>query len=161
MSKTATKASDNLYYLARIEASKDRPEFASRESTSDIIGIDRTRLARIELGTIVPYPDEVKTMAREYNSPELHNYFCSKDCPIGAGLVKRVELDSFDRLSLKVLGSLKNVNDLRDSLIAISEDGQVDESERGNFLEILDALDRIAETAQALSTWARKNFILK
>ena len=63
MGKKATKAADNMYYLARCEAAESKDEFSSREKAAEIIGIDRTRLARIELDTIAPYPEEVKAMA--------------------------------------------------------------------------------------------------
>ena len=48
--KKATKASDNRYYQARFSAAQKNTEFESREAASDVVGIDRTRLARIELG---------------------------------------------------------------------------------------------------------------
>ena len=54
MGKKATKAADNMYYLARSEAAEGNADFASREKTAEIIGIDRTRLARIELTPSLP-----------------------------------------------------------------------------------------------------------
>ena len=111
MGKKATKAADNMYYLARCEAENNNPDFSSREKSAEIIGIDRTRLARIELDTIVPYPEEVKAMAEAYNTPELCNSYCARECPLGRDSVKEVTIDDFDRLALKVLGSLKDLDD--------------------------------------------------
>ena len=54
MGKKATKAADNMYYLARCEAAETNADFSSREKAAELVGIDRTRLARIELDTIVP-----------------------------------------------------------------------------------------------------------
>lgn len=161
MGKKATKAADNMYYLARSEASEFNPEFASRESAAELIGIDRTRLARIELDTIAPYPEEVKAMAIAYNMPELCNSYCAKECPIGQNSVKEVTIDDFDRLALKVLGSLKDIDSLRASLIAISEDGVIEESERGTFEGILDSLEKISTNAKALQLWAIKNIRIR
>ena len=48
MSKKATKAADNMYYLARCEAAEYHDDFSCREKAAEIIGIDRTRRARIE-----------------------------------------------------------------------------------------------------------------
>ena len=79
MGKKATKAADNMYYLARSEAAETNPDFSSREKAAEIIGIDRTRLARIELDTIPPYPEEVKAMASAYNVPELCNTYCARE----------------------------------------------------------------------------------
>lgn len=161
MGKKATKAADNMYYLARCEAAESKDEFSSREKAAEIIGIDRTRLARIELDTIAPYPEEVKAMAEVYNVPELCNSYCARECPIGRDNVHEVTIDDFDRLALKVLGSLKDIDSLRASLIAISEDGVIEESERPAFQEILDSLEKISTNAKALQLWAIKNIRLK
>ncbi|MBQ9140798.1 MAG: helix-turn-helix transcriptional regulator [Lachnospiraceae bacterium] len=161
MSKKATKAADNMYYLARCEAAECNPDFNSREKAAEIIGMDRTRLARIELDTIAPYPEEVKSMAEAYKVPELCNSYCARECPIGQNSVKEVTIDDFDRLALKVLGSLKDIDSLRSSLIAISEDGQVDDYEREDFQKILDTLEKISTNARALQLWAIKNINLK
>jgi len=161
MGKKATKAADNMYYLARCEAENNNPDFSSREKSAEIIGIDRTRLARIELDTIVPYPEEVKAMAEAYNTPELCNSYCARECPLGRDSVKEVTIDDFDRLALKVLGSLKDIDDLRASLIAISEDGVIETKEEAAFQDILDSLEKISNNAKALQLWAMKNIRLK
>ena len=161
MGKKATKAADNMYYLARCEAADSNDDFSSREKAAEIIGIDRTRLARIELDTITPYPEEVEAMAEAYNMPELCNSFCARECPIGRNSVHEVTIDDFDRLALKVLGSLKDIDSLRASLIAISEDGVIEENEKPAFQEILDSLEKISTNAKALQLWAIKNIKLK
>lgn len=157
MGKKATKAADNMYYLARCEAAEHNEDFSSREKAAELIGIDRTRLARIELDTIAPYPEEVKAMAQAYNVPELCNSYCARECPIGRDNVPEVAIVDFDRLALKVLGSLKDIDALRASLIAISEDGIIEEKERPAFQEILDSLEKISTNAKALQLWAIKN----
>ena len=161
MSKKATKAADNMYYLARCKAAEKNSDFSSREKTAEVIGIDRTRLARIELETLMPYPEEVKLLAKAYNMPELCNSYCAKECPIGQNHVREVVIDDFDRLALKVLGSLKDIDSLRDSLISISEDGRIDDSEKEAFQDILDSLEQISTNAKALRLWAIKNIRLK
>lgn len=161
MSKKATKAANNMYYLARCEAGESNPDFSSREKAAELIGIDRTRLARIELDTIAPYPEEVKAMSEAYNTPELCNSYCARECPIGQNNVHEVTIDDFDRLALKVLGSLKDIDTLRASLISISEDGYIDKSEQATFEKILDSLEKISTNAKALQLWAIKNIQLK
>ena len=161
MGKKATKAADNMYYLARGEAAESDEAFSSREKAAELIGIDRTRLARIELDTIAPYPEEVKAMAEVYNMPELCNSYCARECPIGKNSVHEVTIDDFDRLALKVLGSLKDIDALRLSLIAISEDGVIDESEQETFQNILDSLEKISTNAKALQLWAIKNIRIR
>ena len=111
--------------------------------------------------SICPYPEEVKAMADTYNTPELCNSFCARECSIGRNTVTEVTIDDFDRLALKVLGSLKDIDGLRSSLIAISEDGYIDESEKPAFQDILDSLEKISVNAKALQLWALKNIRLK
>ena len=161
MGKKATKAADNMYYLARCEAAESNEDFSSREKAAELLGIDRTRLARIELDAIMPYPEEVKAMSELYNTPELCNSYCARECPLGTGTVQEVSIDDFDRLALKVLGSLKDIDRIRASLISISEDGVVQEWERNDFQSILDSLDKISTNANALKLWAMKNIKVK
>ncbi len=157
MGKKASKTLDNIYYKARMEAAEQKDDFTSREKTSDVLNMDRTRLARIELETITPYPEEVLAMANHYNCPELLNAFCSRKCPIGKDNINEIIMDDFDRLALKVLGSLKDIDNIRMELIAISEDGVIEESEETSFYDIIEALDKIATNASALKIWAQKN----
>ena len=93
MSKKATKALNNPYYIARYNASKNNPNLTSREKTAEILNIDRTRLSRIELGMSVPYPEEVLAMADVYEIPELCNMYCSGECAIGRETVKPINAD--------------------------------------------------------------------
>ena len=100
-------------------------------------------------------------MSIAYNTPELCNSYCAQECPLGRGSVKEVTIDDFDRLALKVLGSLKDIDSLRTALIAISEDGVIEESEQPAFQAILDSLEKISTNAKALQLWAMKNIRLK
>ena len=100
-------------------------------------------------------------MALAYNMPELCNAYCARECPIGKNSVREVSIDDFDRLALKVLGSLKDIDSLRASLIAISEDGVIEENERPAFQKILDSLEKISTNAKALQLWAIKNIRMR
>lgn len=146
-----------MYCIARYEAAQANEAFSSREKASELLNMDRTRLANIELGNLIPYPEEVLAMSKCYNTPELCNLHCAEQCPIGRQTISKVEIDDFDRLSLKVLGSLKDIDNIRLSLIAISEDGQIDTSEKEEFRNILDSLEKISTNANALKIWAEKN----
>ena len=50
MGKHATKAGENIFTQARYNAAKFNDRLNSREGASEELGIDRSRLARIELG---------------------------------------------------------------------------------------------------------------
>ncbi len=162
MSKKATKAADNLFYKARYEASTANPQLTSRENAAELLGIDRTRLARIELGNIQPYPEEVLIMSKFYNRPELCHMFCSMECTLGKCTMNELNvIGDFDRLALQVLGSIENVAALKTKLIKIAEDGTITPDEVDDFQSVLDALDRIASNATSLKIWAEKNIKLK
>ena len=161
MGKKATKAADNMYCISRYKAAEENDSFSSREKASEILNMDRTRLANIELGNIIPYPEEVMMMSKCYNSPELCNSHCAEQCPIGKHTVSKVVIDDFDRLSLKVLGSLSDIDRIKESLISISEDGYVDDSEKNDFMSILESLEKISTNANALKIWAEKNIKFK
>lgn len=68
MPKRATKASDNVVYQARMEAAKWNDRLGSREGASEVTGLDRTRIAYIELGTVTPLsrgnPDSGRVLQR-------------------------------------------------------------------------------------------------
>lgn len=157
MGKKATKAADNVYCIARYKAAETNEAFESRERTSEIVGIDRTRLARIELGSITPYPEEALILANAYGAPELCNSYCAKECPIGKLTIQEIAMDDFDRLALKVLGSLKDIEALRMQLIDIAEDGVIGEDEHDDFNSVLQELQKISMNAQALRLWAAKH----
>ena len=72
MSKVATKARDNVWYEARYNAAKKyhNDKLLSREGAAEEAGIDRTRLAKIELDTIQPYPEEAVILADVYHAPD-------------------------------------------------------------------------------------------
>lgn len=156
MGRKATKASDNIFYQARLEAMEKVPEFSSREKASDLIGIDRTRLARIELEEVLPYQEEVKILAQAYDKPELCNQYCSTLCPLGSVTTRKIQVRNLDRLILNTLGALNDISELKDSLIDISDDGKIDDSEREEFRQILGTLSEISEAAQSLEIWAKK-----
>lgn len=157
MGKKATKAADNIYCTARYEAAQGNEVFSSREGAAEFMKIDRTRLARIELGKLRPYPEEILAMAQAYHAPELCNAYCVKECPLGKDTVNELTLDDLDRLMLKVLGSLKGIEALRTKLITIAEDGVITENERPEFNEVLKELEEVAINAQTLQLWAKKN----
>lgn len=64
MGRKASKATENIYYKARMCAAEKDGSFSSREKAAMQLGIERSRLARIELNKIEPYAEEVRIMAR-------------------------------------------------------------------------------------------------
>ena len=93
MPRNPTKAADNAFCIARKKAAAFNDKLNSREGAAEVLGLDRTRMARIELGSLWPYPEEVLLMADGYNAPELLNHYCCEVCPIGCRSHQRPQLD--------------------------------------------------------------------
>lgn len=73
MPKFATKAADNMFCQARYEAAKFNERLSSREGAAEELGVDRTRLARIELGSVTPYPEEWLDMIKSFSHLDRSN----------------------------------------------------------------------------------------
>lgn len=119
MPKMATKAADNVFYKARIAAASWNDRLGSREGASEVTGIDRTRLANIELGTINPHPEEVLMLSDTYNAPELQNHFCSHLCPLGIGTISPIELEELERVTLQLISAMKSLPEVKDGIIYV------------------------------------------
>lgn len=157
MARKATKAADSMYYLARMSAAKCNDKLNSREGAAEVIGIDRTRLARIELGSLDPYPEEVLLMSDTYNTPEICNHYCSEQCPLGKHTMIPIEVAELDRLTLQVLSSFQRIGHIKETLLEITADGIISEDEKPKLDEVINALDSISSNAQSLKLWAEKN----
>ena len=150
MAKKATKAAENVYYQARMNAAKWNDRLASREGSSELTGIDRTRIAYIELGTITPYPEEILVLSEYYNAPELCNHYCSHQCPIGCQMVEPLEIKELEAATLQLLSSIRNLHQITDDLVDIVEDGQIDRDEQEQMETILRQLRQAANRIKAL-----------
>ena len=150
MPKMATKAADNVFYKARIAAASWNDRLGSREGASEVTGIDRTRLANIELGTINPHPEEVLMLSDTYNAPELQNHFCSHLCPLGIGTISPIELEELERVTLQLISAMKSLPEVKDGII--------DAKEKPRMEQYLEVLDEITNKAQTLKLIYRKQF---
>ncbi len=159
MSKFATKAIDNVFCRARYEAAKINDRLRSRDGAAEELGMDKSRLARIELGSLNPYPEEVLLMADTYRAPELGNYFCSSVCPLGKNHVPACEVLQIDRLTVKILASLREANAIRGTMLDIVADGKVSSEEVPKLKEVMDDLDRIVQAAEEMRIWISKYII--
>lgn len=153
---SASKAQNNIYYRARIAAAQHNDDLSSREKAAFVLGIDRTKLARIELDLVIPFPEEVRLMADCYNAPELLNYHCTHDCPIGCCTMAKADLRSIEQIALRSYGVLQNAQEIREALIDIAADGVIDAGERPRVAEILQQLKDIGQVADELTILAKK-----
>ena len=118
--------------------------------------MDRSRLSRIELGVINPYPEEVLLMSAEYHCPELRANYCRSICPLGKN-VPQPDANSIDRITVRAMSKIEKLKEAKDILLDITEDGIIDESEVPELTKVLDALDEVAKVAADLRMWVEKN----
>lgn len=150
MAKKATKAAKNVLYQARMEAATWNEKLSSREGAAEVTGIDRTRIAYIELGTVTPYPEEILLLSDYYNAPELMNHYCSHMCPLGKQTVEPIELKELTTATLQLLSSLRDIPEITDELVDIAEDGVIDKDEAPTMEGILRKLRQAAKKIHTL-----------
>lgn len=158
MPKMATKAAGNIFYQARKEASSWNDRLSSREGAAEETGVDRTRLAYIELNTVNPHPEEVLILADTYNAPELCNHFCSKMCPLGVKTVNEVEIGELEKTVLQLLSVFQSLPQVKAELIDIAADGVIDDGEKPRMENIIAKLDEAANKIQALKIYFQKQY---
>ena len=158
MSKVATKARDNVWYEARYNAAKKyhNDKLLSREGAAEEAGIDRTRLAKIELDTIQPYPEEAVILADVYHAPELRYRYCRECCPLGKNMPE-IEEESLDRLTIKTLARMDRLQKDAKTLLDIVSDGSVSPIEREELQKVIQNMDGLNEINQNLKVWLEKN----
>ncbi|MCF2554393.1 helix-turn-helix domain-containing protein [Faecalicatena contorta] len=151
MPKVSSKANKNLYFQRREELG------LTRDKASDLLeSIPPERIEKIENERSEPHPEEVLIMADKYKSPELCNYYCSNQCPIGQQYVPEVKIQDLSQIILKMLDSLNSVQDKQRRLIEITADGIIDEEEIEDFVNIQDELEKISITVETLQLWAEQ-----
>ena len=161
MGRKASKATDNIYYMERMEAAKSDDTYTSREKAATRLGIERSRLARIELNQIEPYAEEVDIMSTAYNAPHLCTDFCNSVCPIGIRKlneqIKASKPGSIERLVLKFLSSSQSMDNISKVLVDITQDGKIDQTEIADLQAIFRAMDSVTKNIDAIKGWVMNN----
>ena len=148
MGRKSVRENKNVYQLSR-EAVK-----LTREAAGEaLVFISPERIEKIESGRAAPHPDEVLAMEGCYRNPELSNYFCTHECPIGMKYEQEVKLKSLAQITVETLAALHAMDSERDRLIEISVDGRVNDFERRDFDRILDKLGAIDRSVRGMRLW--------
>ena len=155
MGRDATKAAGNPWYQARKKAAEYDDRLCSRESAAEQLGMSVSSLADAELGNTKFMPvDKAVLMADRYNAPWLLNHYCLNECPIGCRHSLSDEVVGIDRVTVKLLKSLKTeqLREVKDTLLDIAADGKITEDEKPALQEVLTYLDDLAKTVSELKT---------
>ena len=148
MGKRSTRENKSRLQLSREEAG------LTREKASELMEyISDDRIDKIERGILEARPEEIITMSECYKYPELCNYYCSHECPIGRKYVPEVKLKDLSQITLEMLASLNNMEKEKNRLIEITVDGAITEDEQEDFNKIKEEPDSISLSVSALKMW--------
>ena len=148
MGKRSVRENKNIYQLSREERE------LTREAASEaLVFLSHERIEKIESGKSAPHPDEVLAMERAYRNPELSNWFCTHECPIGMKYEQEVKLKSLAQVTVETLAALHAMDEEKNRLIAISVDGRVNDAERRDFDRILGKLNALDRAIRSMQIW--------
>ena len=148
MGRRSTKEDKNIYQQSRENMD------LSREAAEEILQfVSADRIEKIESGKSAPHPDEVLQMEQGYQNPELSNYYCTHECPIGMKYVQKAELKELPQLTVELLSALHAMEEEQNRLIDISVDGRVNDFERKQFDVILEKLAALDRSIRGMRIW--------
>ena len=151
MARRSTKENKNIYQISR-----EKCEFTRQKASEAMIYISDDRIEKIESGKSLPHPDEIIAMSECYKAPELCNYYCANECPIGQTHVTELKLQDLSQIILEMLASLNRMRSQQDLLIEITSDGVIGKDEIPDFIRIQEDLKRISVTAETLRLWVEQ-----
>lgn len=148
MGRKSVKENKNYYQEIRESAN------LTREKASELLEfISSDRIEKIESGKTLIRPEEILQMAKVYHKPDLANYYCTHECPIGMRYVQPTEYKDLSLITLEMLATLNSLEKQKNRLIEITVDGQISEDEKADFEEIKRQLNEMSKTIASLSIW--------
>ena len=153
MGRGATKAIGNPWYEARIRASKWNDKFQSREGAAEVLNMSLSSVEEAETGRAKTMPvDKAVLMAKRYCAPELLNYYCLNECPIGCRRAISAEAVELERAVVKITQILRKetVQWIKHGLQDIAMDGKVTEDEVDSLEMIINSLRDVSKIISEL-----------
>lgn len=162
MPRQVTKASQNRYCQARLEAAKFSERFASRASAAEEIpGVTEDSLKKYELDITRPPNDVVALMADAYNAPELAMWYCAHECPLGKNCREMPEMPP-ERTFVRMTNTLNTLTEAMRELARLMDDGAEKDSDETRIPRLregfLEARRRIDETLAVLTKLQRSRW---
>ena len=157
MGTRPTKAKDNIFCKARLDAARYNDKLKSRAGAAEALGYaSESTISDWELGISVPTPEAVLKMSDLYNAPELINTYCHNLCPLGWD-IPEITAQDLDRISIKALSPFQKISKTKEELLDIVSDGIVSEDEQPTLNKVLSSLDELNAVTQELKAWVTKN----
>ncbi len=142
------KENTNVYFQARKEAATWDSRLFNRDFAAEQLGIASYTLGEYERGVTKVVPiDKVVLMADLYNKPELVTNYCRHECPVHGFLPLATEDKGIQGIALRLLRGLDedDLEEMKDKLIDIAEDGKITEDEVPELKKIINQLNLISK----------------
>ena len=143
----------NIYRKKREQAN------LNRFNASEVTYMSESKIERIEYGEVEPSTKDVCAMSEAYNAPELCNYYCARECPIGKPHVPQITTDAenLQAITMQLLAASNKLHAYKDTLIDMTADGAINEEEKKEFQYIRDNLKELSRSIEGLQLWIKKN----
>jgi len=163
MGRKSIKENKNVYQEAR-----DNLGWSREKAADEILKlengkygyVDKYKLVKIEEESIKIQPEDIVALSKAYNKPELRNYYCCHQCDIGAIDAPEVIYDNVHEILVNMSISLESVNAKKIRLMEILADGVVNSEEVKDLNRILEELEKISVTVEAIQLWCEKMKLL-
>lgn len=151
MARKSVKENKNIYQITR-----EHLDLTREEASELLVTLSPERIEKIENQRAMPHPDEVLRMSDKYKQPDLCNYFCANQCPIGQQYVPEIQIKDLSQIVLETIASLNAVQKKKDRFIEITVDGQITEDELADFVAIQKELEKISIAVETLQLWCER-----
>ncbi len=130
----------------------------SLEQAASLSYMDRKALMRRENEEVPIYPDEARKLAEIYGQPWLKQWYCSV-CAIGKEYGFCFEQIDATLAMLRFIKGFETLGNVRNVLMDIFEDGNVDEQEMAAFKEACNKLTYFQQSIFALKMIKEKTTV--
>jgi hypothetical protein len=130
MPRQATKAVGNRYYEARMRAAKYNERLLTRAGAIEVLpGVTEDCLKKYELDISRPPNIVVALMADAYNEPELRQWYCVNECPLGKDCREIPEMPA-ERALIRLQNSVYEMEQIIRQISLLMEDGELNDEDR-------------------------------
>ena len=151
MARKSTRENKNIYQRTR-----EGLELTREQASELMVTMSPERIEKIENERSMPHPDEVLLMSDQYKQPDLCNYYCANQCPIGAQYVPEIKIKDLSQIVLETIASLNAMQKMKDRLIEITVDGEITDDELEDFVQIQQELEKISVAVETLQLWCER-----
>ena len=134
----------------------------TREQVAAQTSISASRLEKLERDVLAVNAQDVVELAELYKLPDLCNYYCANECPIGTAPdsgISKAKDSELPQIVLSLLNSINRLDAQKDRMVEITVDGKIDDNELRDYLRLEKSLKEISDVATSLSLWVRKQVL--